>query len=302
MSSVSVAQGVRFDSLLSGPTRNGIYKSKEFHGRGVKVVNMGELFAHARLRSVPMKRVAVSPDEEVRFGLRVGDLLFARRSLVASGAGKCSIVLEVAEPTVFESSLIRARADASKADSAFLFYWFNSPKGRYALGTILRQVAVSGITGTDLQGLRLSIPPLPEQRAIAGVLGALDDKIELNRRMNETLEEIARALFKSWFVDFDPVRAKSEGRQPWGMDAETAALFPSELVDSELGEIPKGWRVGRLGDLVELAYGRALKESDRRPAEVPVFGSNGQIGWHDQALVNGHGVVVGRKGNPGVVT
>jgi type I restriction enzyme S subunit len=77
--------------------------------------------------------------------------------------------------------------------------------------------------------------------AIAHILGTLDDKIELNRRMNETLEAMARVLFKSWFVDFDPVRAKMEGRQPHGMDAETAALFPDAFEESELGEIPKGW-------------------------------------------------------------
>jgi type I restriction enzyme S subunit len=85
------------------------------------------------------------------------------------------------------------------------------------------------------------VPPLPEQRAIARILGALDDKIELNRKMNATLEAMARALFKSWFVDFDPVRAKAEGRAPSGMDAETANLFPSDFVESELGLIPRGW-------------------------------------------------------------
>jgi hypothetical protein len=81
-----------------------------------------------------------------------------------------------------------------------------------------------------LRRFPILIPPLPEQRTIASILGALDDKIELNRRMNDTLEELARTIFKSWFVDFDPVKAKAEGRQPEGMDAETAKLFPSRFV------------------------------------------------------------------------
>jgi type I restriction enzyme S subunit len=98
----------------------------------------------------------------------------------------------------------------------------------------------------------IPLPPLAEQKAIAAVLGALDDKIELNRRMNATLEEMARALFKSWFVDFDPVRAKQAGRQPAGMDAETAALFPDALEESELGEVPCGWRVAHLSELCKL--------------------------------------------------
>ena len=107
---------------------------------------------------------------------------------------------------------------------------------------------------TYLRTVRIPLPPLPEQRAIAHVLGTLDDKIELNRRMDETLEEMARALFKSWFVDFEPVRAKMVGR--WrrgeslpGLPAEHYDLFPDRLVDSELGEVPEGWEVKGLGEV-----------------------------------------------------
>ncbi len=240
----------RFDWLMTEPVRNGIYKTIGFHGRGAKIVNMGELFAYPRLRAVPMKRVELSESEADRFLLERGDLLFARRSLVAEGAGKCSVVLDVDEPTTFESSIIRARPDSSKADSLFLYYFFNSRIGRYHLDTIRRQVAVAGITGRDLAKLELSIPPLLEQRAIAHILGTLDDKIELNRRMNATLEAMARALFQSWFVDFDPVRAKAEGRDP-GLPQALADLFPDSFVESELGEIPRGWRIGTLDDVAE---------------------------------------------------
>ena len=117
-------------------------------------------------------------------------------------------------------------------------------------------------------------PPLAEQRAIAHVLGTLDDKIELNRRMNETLEEMARALFKSWFVDFEPVRAKMEGR--WrrgqslpGLPAEHYDLFPDRLVDSELGEIPEGWEVKPLSEL------RLLNLADSQDCH-----QQGLIFWH----------------------
>ena len=147
-----------------------------------------------------------------------------------------------------------------------------------------------------------NLPPLPTQRAIAHVLGTLDDLIELNRETNELLEEMARALFKSWFVDFDPVRAKLEGRAPAGMDAETAKLFPDHFQDSELGQIPKGWEVRSLGDIVELAYGKPLKAENRKNGDVCVYGSNGIVGQHDEKLVTGPGIVVGRKGNPGSVT
>ena len=162
--------------------------------------------------------------------------------------------------------------------------------------------AVPGLNRDAAHAREVQIPPLPEQRAIASTLGAQDEKIELNRRMNETLEAIARAIFKSWFVDFDPVRAKAEGRQPYGMDAETATLFPDAFEDSPLGKIPHGWEVVNLSDLVEFSYGKALKASERRPGPVPVHGSNGRVGWHDERLVEGPGIVIGRKGNPGVVT
>ena len=158
-----------------------------------------------------------------------------------------------------------------------------------------------------MNSIPLLIPPLPEQRAIAHILGTLDDKIELNRRMNGTLEEMARALFKSWFLDFDPVRAKMDGR--WrrgeslpGLPADHYDLFPDRLAPSELGEIPEGWEVKRLGEVVELAYGKALRATDRKGGPIPVYGSNGQVGWHDEKLADGPGIVVGRKGNPGVVT
>lgn len=253
-------QRVPFREVLDGGTRNGIYKPKEFHGKGTKIINMGELFAHPRLGSIPMKRVVMSEEEVARFGVLSGDLLFARRSLVADGAGKCTLVRSVNEPTVFESSIIRARIKRDRADSSFLYYLFRSPHGSHLLDTIRRDAVVAGITGSDLVRLEVPLPPLPEQRAIAHVLGTLDDKIELNRKMSETLEELARTLFKSWFVDFDPVHAKAAGKKPFGMDDTTAALFPDSFEDSELGPIPRGWRVGTLGEVIsELEVGKRPK-------------------------------------------
>ena len=106
------------------------------------------------------------------------------------------------------------------------------------------------LNSDELKALDVVLPPLPEQRAIAHILGTLDDKIELNRRKNETLEAMARVLFKSWFVDFDPVRAKAEGRDP-GLPKPLAHLFPDSFEDSELGEIPAGWWIGVLGDVAD---------------------------------------------------
>jgi type I restriction enzyme S subunit len=120
------------------------------------------------------------------------------------------------------------------------------------------------------------LPPLPEQERIAHILGTLDDKIELNRRMNATLEGISRAIFKSWFVDFDPVRQKAAGQQPVGMDAQTAALFPDSFEDSEIGEVPMAWEVVPLPEIVEVNPSRPLRKGDVTPyldmANMPTSG------------------------------
>lgn len=153
----------------------------------------------------------------------------------------------------------------------------------------------------EVKAFHICLPPLHEQQAIACILGALDDKIELNRRMNETLEGMARALFKSWFVDFDPVRAKAAGREPKGLKPEIAALFPDSFEDSELGEIPKGWRVGRLDDLVVLQRGFDLPLPKRTLGLYPVIAASGPSGTHNEFLVKGPGIATGRSGVLGKV-
>lgn len=127
--------------------------------------------------------------------------------------------------------------------------------------------AVPGLNRSAAHALDMRIPDEPEQRAIAGILGVLDDRIELRRRMCETLEEMARALFRSWFVNFDPVRAKYEG-QPSGLTPDLDALFPAAFEESELGEIPAGWSVQQLGDFVETVRGCSYRSSELTESEI----------------------------------
>ena len=151
---------------------------------------------------------------------------------------------------VISQSQMKLTVDRRTVDPMFVYYVFRSPIQQEYLQ---RNAIQTGVPHTNLSILRrvpLRIPPLPIQRAIAHILGTLDDKIEVNRRMNEAMEEMARALFKSWFVDFDPVRAKAEGRDPV-LPKHVADLFPDSFEDSELGEIPRGWHIGRFGDVVE---------------------------------------------------
>jgi len=231
-----------------------------------------------------------------------------RGDVIFTHAGNIGQVAHIPESSQFERYVISQRqfymrCDRNKIIPEFVAAYFKTPEGQHQLLANTSQVGVPSIAQpvTYLRTIQVPLPPLPEQRAIAHILGTLDDKIALNRRMNETLEAMARALFKSWFVDFDPVRAKMEGRDP-GLPKQLTDLFPARLVDSELGEIPEGWGVKKLGELLELAYGKALKAEDRRDGNIPVYGSNGQVGWHDERLVAGPGIVVGRKGNPGIAT
>ena len=153
------------------------------------------------------------------------------------------------------------RTDGTKVFPPFLRWLVRSPAWWEQIGTFLNVGAVfDSLKCADIPNFRLPIPPYHQQKAIAQVLGSLDDKIELNRRMNATLEAMAQALFKSWFVDFDPVKAKAAGRAPEGMDADTAALFPNEFVESELGLIPKGWKCLTLNKAFEINPTRRLRK------------------------------------------
>ncbi|MDR3413310.1 MAG: restriction endonuclease subunit S [Formivibrio sp.] len=184
---------------------------------------------------------------------RPGDIVFTQRGTL----GQVALVPDSPyEKYVVSQSQMKLTVDPEKADSLFLYYLFSSPTQQ----EYIRQNSIQvGVPHTNLGILRdtpLCIPKeVDEQKAIARYLGTLDDKIELNRSMNETLEAMARAIFQSWFVDFDPVRAKASGEsaesicQRLGLTPELLALFPDSFEDSELGEIPTGWTVGTLGDL-----------------------------------------------------
>lgn len=149
-----------------------------------------------------------------------------------------------------------------------------------------------------LKQVELPVPPSVDRIEIAAILGALDDKIEMNRKTAATLEAMARALYRSWFVDFDPVHAKAEGRTPAHMSEEAAALFPDSFGEDGL---PTGWRYSRLGELLTLNYGKALKKEIREAGLFPVYGSGGTDTTHKVALISEPTVIVGRKGTVGSV-
>ena len=283
--------------IQTGPFGSQLHK-RDYVADGTPIVTVEHL-GENRIIHQDLPRVSDKDRKRLsKYSLQEGDIVFSR----VGSVDRRSLVRQEEESWLFSGRCLRVRVDPNKIDPVFLSYFFGTKSFREHINSIAVGATMPSLNTQLLSNVIVPHPTLPEQRAIAHILGSLDDKIELNRRMNETLEAMARALFKSWFVGFDPVRAKMEGRDT-GLPQDIADLFPDRLVDSELGEIPEEWEVNALGDLLELAYGKALKADIRRHnGNIPVYGSNGQVGWHDKWLVQGPGIVVGRKGNPGVVT
>ena len=189
------------------------------------------------------------------------------------------------------------RPDPKKVDSRFLLYALQSPYIQHQIGwNEGTGSTVSNLRIPVLEALSIPTPELAVQREVAETLGAIDDRITLLRETSTTLEAIAQSLFKSWFVDFDPVNAKMQGRAPEGIDQATAALFPDSFEESELGPVPKGWQIGRLDDLLVLQRGFDLPAQDRTPGDIPIIAASGPSGTHHKSMVKGPGVVTGRSG------
>ena len=203
------------------------------------------------------------------------------------------------ERVALAQRVVTLRGKAGLLDNAYLRYLLQTEEMQSQLAARATGTTVLGIKQSELRKVLVQLPPIDMQRSAASLLASLDDRITLLRETNATLEAIAQALFKSWFVDFDPVRAKQQGLPPAGMDEATAALFPDSFEESALGLVPQAWGAGKVEDLLELAYGKALKANDRIAGDVPVYGSGGITGFHNCALVDAPTVVVGRKGTVG---
>ena len=195
-------------------------------------------------QSAELRNVEVKPD----------DVLL---NITGDSVARCCQVAADVLPARVNQHVAIIRPQPKSLDARFLRYVLVSHEYQSRLLALASAGATRpALTKSMIEELDIPSPPLAEQKAIAAVLGALDDKIELNRRMNATLEAMARALFQSWFVDFDPVRAKLDGRPPAALDPATAALFPEHLEDSPLGHIPKGWEVKTVGDIGDVICGK----------------------------------------------
>lgn len=187
-----------------------------------------------------------------------GDLIFPKVGTI----GKVGLLtcFDSQEQYLLSTNTMRLHTNENFACRDYVYYYFSSPEIVNLIQSLNSNSVQPVFNFTSLKNFEIVLPPLSEQKAIAHILSSFDDKIELNRQMNETLEAMARAIFKSWFVDFDPVSAKRSGRQPAGMDTATADLFPDEFEESSLGLIPKGWELKSLDEIANFLNGLALQK------------------------------------------
>ncbi|MDP2835811.1 MAG: restriction endonuclease subunit S [Methanobacteriaceae archaeon] len=194
---------------------------------------------------------------------------------------------------VVSQSQMKLTCDENKINPFYLFYFLKSKMGQHLFLMNASQTGVPAIARptSSLKEIMVPLPTLSEQKSIVDVLKSITDKIEINQKMNQTLEEIGQAIFKQWFVHFE---FPNEEGKPYKSSG-------GEMVDSELGEIPNGWEVVKIAELIELVYGKGLTKNKRKSGEIPVYGSNGITDYHNESFVRGPGLIIGRKGTVGKI-
>jgi len=247
-----------FVTFINGDRSSNYPSSEDNDPNGWPFVSATEL-VNGKLEIKEVRRISQTAYDRLGSGkFKAGDILFCLRGSV----GKVAPVPTGVQGAI-ASSLVIVRP--KNIDPQFLLNLLSSPRFQQAVQTRDNGSVQGNLSVKELGQLPIRVPERSLQRAIAAPIALLDQQIESLRHQNETLEAIAQAVFKSWFVDFDPVKFKAEGREPEGMDAATAALFPSEFEDSELGPIPKGWGAIPVYGLADFANGAAYKESHFSP-------------------------------------
>jgi len=261
----------------------------------VVFVNTGDVLAGKMLHAT-MSRSEGLPGQAKK-ALRPNDILLTE---IRPGNGRFAFVDFDPERHVVSTKFMVIEA-LGRVTPRFLYHVLTNPLALDEFQRIAeaRSGTFPQITFDSIAHFPVPIPPIGEQSTIAQFFDAIQWRLDLLRETNATLAAIGEALFKSWFVDFDPVHAKQQGVAPVGMDEATAALFPDGFEAEPSGLLPRSWRAGNVQDLMELGYGKALKATDRVAGDVPVYGSGGITGHHNCALVDGPSVVVGRKGTVG---
>ena len=229
---------------------SGLSKAREEFGFGYGFLSFKDVFHNYFVPATLSQLVNSTEKEQQACSIVRGDVFLTRTSETMDELGMSCVALKNYQGATFNGFTKRLRPKAtSKIVPEYAGYYFRSPKFRRDVTAMSSLSTRASLNNEMLGRLTIDLPPVEVQAAIGSVLKELDDKIELNRRMNATLEAMARALFQSWFVDFDPVRAKLDGREPVGLDAATAAIFPEHFEHGEHEMVPVGWRHATIEEL-----------------------------------------------------
>ena len=256
------------DGIQTGPFGSQLHQ-RDYVPVGTPIITVEHLGEnHILHQNLP--RVSDSDRSRLaKYRLQEGDIVFSR----VGSVDRRALVSGAEEGWLFSGRCLRVRPDPSEVDSQYLSYFFALEVFREYIRSIAVGATMPSLNTQILSDIPIVLPDISEQQAIAHVLGTLDDKIELNRRMNRTLEEMARTIFQDWFVDFGPTRAKIEGQEPY-LPPELWDLFPEQLVDSELGEIPEGWEVKPLSECIMIDKGLSYKGAGLSPTGMPMHNLN----------------------------
>lgn len=264
--------------IRTGPFGSQLHEA-DYSEFGIPVI-MPKDIATGRVDEASIARVGLDHVQRLsQHKLSVGDIVYGRRGDI----GRKALITEREAGWLCGTGCLRVTVGAG-ADPRFLFYRLGEPDTVTAIRNRAVGATMPNLNTTILREVALTVPPIETQRRIAGILGAYDDLIEVNRRRVAVLEDMARGLFEEWFV-----RLRFPGHES------------VPLHNTPDGPLPEGWRWGELGEQIELAYGKALKATERQPGPYPVIGSSGIVGEHCEAYERGPGIVVGRKGNVGAI-
>ena len=244
-------------------TLSSVDKKSKVNEIAVQLCNYTNVYNNTFVHADMDFMAATATEREIaKCSLAAGDVVITKDSEKHDDIGVPALVREDIPHLICGYHLAILRPRLSEIDGTYLFYALSTDATQQQFHSYANGITRFGLRKADIGLVEIPLPPLPDQRAIAHVLGTLDDKIELSRRMNETLESMARAIFQDWFVDFGPTRAKMDGRAPY-LPPEVWSLFPDRLVDSALGSIPEGWEVRALGEVCHKPqYGYTASASD----------------------------------------
>jgi len=288
------------NGVQTGPFGSQLHQ-KDYVEKGVPIITVEHLGEN---KIVHVDTPFVSDDDYnrlIKYNLKKGDIVFSR----VGSVDRRALVSEDEDGWLFSGRCLRVRPNNDIIDSVYLSYFFGLQVFKKYVRSIAVGATMPSINTKILSNLPVVYPPLSTQKKIAHILSTLDDKIELNRQMNKTLEAMSQALFKSWFVDFDPVHVKASckseeeleaGAKELGIAKEVLELFPGEFVESEMGMIPLGWEIGSFANDCKIVYGKNLPTTKLIDNGYEVYGGNGIIGFYSEYLYEKQQVLIACRG------